>query len=98
MRLTDDQAQAIRTAAREAFGAGVIVRLFGSRADDSARGGDIDLHIDAPVGTADGEPEVRFRAALWQLLDEPQLDVVVHEQGTPLRWIDRAALREGVPL
>ena len=96
--LTGDQAQAIRNAAREAFGEGVIVRLFGSRVDGNIAGGDIDLHVEAPTGTANGETEVRFRAALWRMLDEPQLDVVVHEQGTPLRWIDRAALRDGVPL
>lgn len=98
MRLSAEQAATIRAAAVDAFGSDVVVRLFGSRADDLALGGDIDLHVEAPPGHADPDREVRFRASLWRLLDEPQVDVVVHERGAPMGWIDRAALREGVSL
>lgn len=45
MRLPPEQQAAIRTAAAEAFGEDVGVWLFGSRADDSWRGGDIDLLV-----------------------------------------------------
>ena len=38
----------IRRAAARIFGADVQVYLFGSRTDDTARGGDIDLLIDTP--------------------------------------------------
>ena len=98
MRLSAEQAATIRAAAVDAFGSDVVVRLFGSRADDLALGGDIDLHVEAPPGHADPDREVRFRASLWRLLDEPQVDVVVHERGAPMGWIDRVALREGVSL
>lgn len=51
MRLTDGQKAAIRETAAECFGSTVQVMVFGSRVDDSARGGDIDLLI---VTDADG--------------------------------------------
>ncbi len=98
MRLTADQVAAIRQAAHEAFGDDAVVRLFGSRVDDAARGGDIDLHVEAAPERANIDHEVRFRAALWKALDEPQVDVVVAARGAAPRWIDSAAHREGVVL
>ena len=43
MRLTAEQIAAIKFLATECFGDHAIVYLFGSRADQSRRGGDIDL-------------------------------------------------------
>lgn len=48
MRLSTQQIAAIRQAAHENFEPGSTVTLFGSRLDDSARGGDIDLLIESP--------------------------------------------------
>lgn len=98
MRLSVSQVEAIKAAAAEAFGGDAIVRVFGSRADDNRRGGDIDLHIDASPENATLDNEVQFRALIWKLLDEPQIDVVVSARGSEKRWIDRAAEREGVKL
>ena len=50
MRLTEFEVQAIKQSAREVFGAGVGVALFGSRVDDAQRGGDIDLYIKTATG------------------------------------------------
>jgi predicted nucleotidyltransferase len=47
MRLTDDQIQVIRQLASQVAGANLCsVRVFGSRLDDAARGGDIDLMLE----------------------------------------------------
>jgi hypothetical protein len=46
MRLTAEQVNAIRRIASEEAGAESVVRLFGSRLDDTARGGDIDLLLE----------------------------------------------------
>ena len=43
MRLTPEQQTAILAASAEAFGVGAGVWLFGSRADDHKKGGDIIL-------------------------------------------------------
>jgi predicted nucleotidyltransferase len=52
MRLTENQIEAICQLARQVVGQSVSVRVFGSRLDDAARGGDLDLmlEITEPVG------------------------------------------------
>jgi predicted nucleotidyltransferase len=46
MRLTEHEIQIIRDTAHEVFGQNIQIILFGSRVDDSAQGGDIDLMIE----------------------------------------------------
>ncbi len=46
MRLNPQQKEIIRRAVRELAGEGAQVTLFGSRVDDRARGGDIDLLVE----------------------------------------------------
>ncbi len=48
MRLTPQQIEIILARTRHWLGEGVQVRLFGSHSDDSAKGGDIDLFVEAP--------------------------------------------------
>jgi len=47
MRISDAQRQQIIHATHRNFGADARVWLFGSRADDSQRGGDVDLYVEA---------------------------------------------------
>jgi predicted nucleotidyltransferase len=48
MRLTDSQIQAIRQLACQVAGNQSRVRVFGSRLDDTAHGGDLDLMLELP--------------------------------------------------
>jgi len=48
MRLTEDQIKIIRQLASEVAGTQAQVRVFGSRLDDDARGGDLDLMLELP--------------------------------------------------
>lgn len=98
MRLSQAEIDAIKQAASDAFGRDAVVRLFGSRVDDTGRGGDIDLHIEAESHRATPEAEVRFRTRVWQSLDEPEVDVAVFGRGGTHRWIDRVAYRTGIVL
>lgn len=52
MRLDSQKIQTVRTAVETIVGNGSEIRVFGSRLDDSKRGGDLDLLIEtnAPVG------------------------------------------------
>ena len=81
MRLSTFQTRQILDCVRQQFNADAQVMLFGSRLDDTARGGDVDL----PVETAQ-HPSVRQRAlatmALEQALNLP-VDIVAHQCGTP---------------
>ena len=65
-------------------GGGHAVSLFGSRTDDDARGGDIDLLVETPVPMPAAELVARrqaFVARLYKLLGERRIDVVVSSPG-----------------
>jgi predicted nucleotidyltransferase len=98
MRLKEAEAQGFKSIAERIFGPSVVVRLFGSRVDDNKRGGDIDLHLEVDPETADSRRKNAFHTALDVEMNEEQIDVIIYERGAPLRWIDRAALREGIIL
>lgn len=98
MRLSGREVEAIRAAAREAFGADAVVRVFGSRVDDTRRGGDLDLHVETGPGGGTVEAEARFRDAIGPALDDLSVDLVFRERGRPLRPIDEIAYREGIAL
>jgi uncharacterized protein len=102
MRLTTEQAQAIRDSVTEVFGAAAQVWLFGSRVDDRRRGGDIDLLVRPPADRA-ADPETAWRDKLRLLgqlerrLGERKIDVVLEAPDDP-RPIVRIAHQTGIPL
>ncbi|MBI2383724.1 MAG: nucleotidyltransferase domain-containing protein [Gammaproteobacteria bacterium] len=99
MRLEPGLAPLIKQEVLSTFGPDACVRLFGSRVDDRARGGDIDLHIETALDRATAfEREQKLFARLQRLLGERRIDIVTHRTDDPLRPIDREALRAGVPL
>ena len=83
MRLSDRQRTIIRTAVAENFGADANVWLFGSRLDDAARGGDIDLYIEPATDDADEivESKLRFLVSMYKQLGEQKIDVVIRRPG-----------------
>ena len=83
MRLSDYQRSTIRAAVTENFGADANVWLFGSRADDAARGGDIDLYIEPSTDNVDQivDSKLRFLVAMYKKLGEQKIDVVIRRPG-----------------
>jgi hypothetical protein len=98
MRLTPHEVAAIKAAARETFGETAVVRLFGSRVDDSLRGGDIDLHFEVDDGQQDYRHAADFKWKLFHQIEERKVDLVFHVRGRPMRSIDTAAFQQGIPL
>lgn len=101
MRLTERESNEIRSTARRHFGADVAVRLFGSRADDSKRGGDIDLYVEIDLADADEifRHEMAFLVDLNLALGEQKIDLVVRSRGqAPTLPIHRVAQETGVLL
>ena len=98
MRLTPAEIAAIKAAARQAFGETAVVRLFGSRVDDSRRGGDIDLHVEVDPPIDEWRARTQFEAALFSRIDPRKVDVVVTERGMQPRAFERIAYRDGIVL
>ncbi len=101
MRLSKREREIIRTAVRESFGADARVLLYGSRVDDTRRGGDIDLYIETGLSFQDSfEARTRLALLLQERLDEQRIDILVRHrdmQGDPSP-IYRVARERGVPL
>ena len=106
MRLTEKERRIIREAVAEVYGPAAIVRLFGSRVRDDARGGDIDLHVEAHdpdvVTQGYGGIHVRRCDRLWQALQdrlgEQKIDIIDSAPGKVRQPIEEIAVRTGVEL
>ena len=99
MRITDHERQAIVEIVRRFYGDDVEIRLFGSRANDAARGGDIDLHVTvAPTIAEDAKRELDLAVELEKALGERRIDIVVSARGLAPRPIDRVAHETGIVL
>ena len=93
MRLTCDEQNAIRQVIHH-FDPLARIWLFGSRVDDQARGGDIDLLIlSEKLGYSD---KIRIRLALYERIGEQKIDLVIVADDTDP--FTRIALAEGIPL
>jgi len=98
MRLSDKDRQTIKQTCLEQFHTDEIY-LFGSRVDDSASGGDIDLFI---VPSQEESPadllnkKIRFLATVKQRIGDQKIDVVLSFD--PDRLIEREAREKGIRL
>ncbi|QMW22009.1 nucleotidyltransferase domain-containing protein [Sandaracinobacteroides saxicola] len=98
MRLTAHEATAIKAAARDAFGASVAVRLFGSRVRDSARGGDIDLHLEIDPGRNSDAAIDRFETLLFGAIEPQRVDLIFAVRGAPAGPFQTIGYRDGILL
>ena len=99
MRLSAEQADVIRQTVEAYFAAPVTVRLFGSRLDDEARGGDIDLLVEtSSVVDRPAFSAADLAARLERRLDGRRVDVVLVTPSTPEQPIHRLAHEKGVVL
>ncbi len=99
MRLTFEEVAAIKAAAAETFGSSAVVRLFGSRVDDSLRGGDIDLHVEADAIEDEWLARADFEDMLFRKIEPRKVDLLITQRGgaTP-RGFERIAYRDGIIL
>lgn len=99
MRLSTEQRDALKAHFSREVGADCEVLLFGSRADDDKRGGDVDLLVRSPrplqrpVWLA-----ARLAAHAERLLGGRRVDVLLLDPATELQPIHAAALATGVAL
>ncbi|MEF3191755.1 MAG: nucleotidyltransferase domain-containing protein [Campylobacterales bacterium] len=96
MRLKVYEISAIIRTFKEVFGDGKIY-LFGSRVDDTKKGGDIDLYLcPSEQATKLYEKKIKFLVELEKLLGEQKIDVII--QTNKDRYIEEVAMSTGVEL
>ena len=99
MRISTKEKEVIVQEARNEFGNEVRVILFGSRVNDLARGGDIDLMI-IPLPNEASQlyrKKIRYLVHLKEKLGDQKIDVLIC-QPDDSRGIIKTALQEGVAL
>ncbi|MGY6630305.1 MAG: nucleotidyltransferase domain-containing protein [Wenzhouxiangella sp.] len=99
MRLNQHTQSVIRDTVAELFGENAQVLLFGSRLDDQARGGDIDLLIKLAETDPDADrKQLTLIARLQRRLGDQPIDVLLIQPGETLNGIQSVALETGVRL
>lgn len=99
MRLTPAQIDTIKSTAKAVLGEGVQVTLFGSRVDDKAKGGDVDLMIEVTEPLPDpAVAAARIASRASRAMDGRKVDVLLKAPNLLIQPIHRIAAQEGIKL
>ncbi len=92
MRLDSQEIQTVRTAVETIVGNGSAIRIFGSRLDDSKRGGDLDLLIESDIAV----DALTCADLKWRLEEKLALpvDIIFLEKGSAFQEL--AYSRSGI--
>ncbi len=94
VRLSEEYIKTIKTLALKYFNSDYVM-IFGSRADSSRKGGDIDIYIQTSKKDGILEAKIKFLRDFELKLGEQKVDLVVQSGGINKK-IFRIAQEEGV--
>ncbi len=100
MRLKKQEIEAIKNVTKAIFGDNAIIRLFGSRTDDSQKGGDIDLFIYCNRMISRSEQyqlKIKFLVQLKKIIGDQKIDVLIDAELRPKSFF-QAIKNEGILL
>jgi len=95
MRITENEKSAIVEAVKNAD-ANARVWLFGSRADDSKKGGDIDIAVLSEKINNEAMRKIQVRRFICGKIGEQKIDIVTSSGGKEAFF--RLAVEEGIEL
>lgn len=100
MRLSQEEVEVIKSCCKRVFGNAAKVFLFGSRIDDSKRGGDIDLLIKTNTVLLGAERlrlKLQFLVEVKRLLGQQKIDVLI-DAGQETDNVYATASKDGIEL
>ena len=98
MRLDAHLATCLVAEVRQVYGPDAEVWLFGSRVDDNARGGDIDLYVEIADDADRLDRYLEIRQRLFDLFGDRKIDLLVRSRLRPASPIERIARKTGQKL
>lgn len=99
MRLTPIQVERVKAIACALLGPEAQVTLFGSRVDDTRRGGDVDLLFETDAQLEHpAEIICRLHAKLVKALGDRRIDILLRHAASPQAAVFEVAKRTGVLL
>jgi hypothetical protein len=99
MRLATQQRQLLLASVQQVLGSDVTTKLFGSRLDDQAKGGDIDLYVSSCHPIA--QPAyciAMMQAKIMRVLGDRKVDILLDAPNLEKQAIHRIAEQQGVLL
>ncbi len=97
MRLIPQIAEKLVSLAKENFGEDCKLYLFGSRVDDSKKGGDIDLLLESKDEVS-SEQKIMFLANVQRNITERKVDLLIADKNRKDLEIVRIAKETGIEL
>ncbi len=97
MRLKKEHIANIKEIASKVFGKDVQVYLFGSRVNDSKKGGDIDLYIETDIKEELLEKRIKMLSSLYTIIGEQKIDLIINNFSRD-KLIYKVAKEEGMLL
>ena len=97
MRLSDFERNTIKNLAKQFYGQQAKVILFGSRVNDTKKGGDIDVFIETPLESSIKD-KLNFLVQLENKIGEQKVDLVVKSKNSPAKDIFDIAKATGIKL
>jgi len=99
IRLSAREIEVIRATARRLFGDRTRIRVFGSRAQEDEKGGDIDLLVEIDQRLPNRVASAcRLTSELQMQLGDQRIDVVIIDSATQEQPIHKVARETGVML
>ena len=100
MRLSQNETEQIISILKGSFGADIVVILFGSRADDTQKGGDIDLLVETHRAFENQErTKLRAISQMQLSLGLQKIDLILTQnRTTDHRLVVREAIEKGLVL
>lgn len=98
VRLSSSEIQTLVHATHNCFGENAKIWLFGSRANDTKRGGDIDLLIETDLFSDVISAKLKMRREIWEMFGEQKIDLLVRSRQEELNPMHKIAKETGVEL
>lgn len=98
MRLDHEIVPRLVAEIRQVYGSDADLWLFGSRTDDSAKGGDIDLYVETRDDVSGLDRYLECRRRLFLLLGDRKIDLIVRARSRQPSPIERIARKTGIKL
>ncbi|HOJ65230.1 MAG TPA: nucleotidyltransferase domain-containing protein [Spirochaetota bacterium] len=98
MRINEQEEKIIKEVLTKYFGENAVIYLFGSRINDSKKGGDIDIFVEADISLKDMvKAKIKSLVELEKLLGERKIDLVIKNTSMKEELIHRNA-KKGIRL
>ncbi len=101
MRLTKEQINHLILATHKFFGESAQIWLFGSRADDNKKGGDIDLYIETDKNQELIAAKLEMLGFIWFVFGDQKIDLLIPSRTqapSPMHTIAKSSGIELLPL